>query len=140
MLIDDNLGEKIIIKAALKKINAKNISLEVFQNPLIALEHIKELLKTKNGKKELPDLIFLDLNMPEMNGCDVLKILKKIKALRTIPIVMVTTSDLESDLLKCYQAHANSIMQKSMNFDDYVDMIEISIKYWLQYSFSMGVK
>ena len=140
MLIDDNAGEKIIVKAALKRINRENLKLEVFQNPLLALDHINELLRTVDGKKELPDVIFLDLNMPEMNGSELLAILKNIEELRTIPIIIVTTSALEEDLIKCYKLHANSVMQKPMDFDDYVKMIEITVLYWLYNSFSIGVK
>lgn len=140
MLIDDNAGEVIIVKAALRRLNKENIELEVYQNPLVALEKIKEKLSTKAGRNSLPGLIFLDLNMPEMNGTEVLKILKEIKELRTVPIVIVTTSDLEEDLVKCYRLHANSVMQKPMDFDDYVNMLEITLRYWLYNSFSIGVK
>jgi len=131
MLIDDNAGEIIIIKAALKRINIDNIELEPFQNPLKALEHIEELLKTEEGKNLLPDIIFLDLNMPEMYGADLLVILKEKEALRTIPIIIVTTSSIEEELIKCYKLHANSVMIKPMDFDDYVDMLDLTLRYWL---------
>jgi CheY-like chemotaxis protein len=111
--------------------------LEVFQNPLLAIQHIEDLLTTKEGRESLPNIIFLDLNMPEMNGSEVLRILKEKKALRTIPIIIVTTSSLEEDIVKCYDLHANSVMIKPMDFDDYVHMLEITLKYWLYVYYSV---
>ena len=131
MLIDDNAGEVIILKAALKKISIKNIEIKAYQNPVDAVERLKMLSETAEGKKELPDLIFLDLNMPEMNGSEALAILKEIEALRVIPIIIITTSAIEEELEKCYKLHANSVLQKPMDFDDYVHMLEITLKYWL---------
>lgn len=131
MLIDDNAGEVIIAKAALKRINIANVELEVFQNPLLAIQHIEDLLSTEGGKKDLPNIIFLDLNMPEMNGSEVLKILKDVEDLRSIPIIIVTTSSLDEDIKKCYKLHANSVMIKPMDFDKYIQMLEITLKYWL---------
>lgn len=131
MLIDDNAGESIILNAALKRTNIDNIELEVYQNPLKAIKQIKELLKNDEGKQNLPDLIFLDLNMPEMNGAEVLKTLKKIEDLRYIPIIIVTTSTLDHEISNCYKLHANAVMTKPMDFDDYVNMLEITLKYWL---------
>lgn len=138
MLIDDNAGEVIIVKAALKRIDIANIELEVFQNPLLAIQHIETLLTTEEGRLSLPDIIFLDLNMPEMNGSEVLKILKGIEDIRTIPIIIVTTSSLDEDIKKCYKLHANSVMIKPMDFDDYIHMLEITLKYWLYVYNSIG--
>lgn len=137
MLIDDNAGEVIIAKAALKRINVDNVELEVFQNPLLAIQHIESLLTTEEGRKDLPNIIFLDLNMPEMKGSEVLKILKGIEAIRTIPIIIVTTSSLDEDIKTCYKLHANSVMIKPMDFDDYVQMLEITLKYWLYVYYSV---
>ena len=128
MLIDDNAGEIIIIKAALKRIRIDNIELEVYQNPLFALKHINDLLESEEGKVLLPDLIFLDLNMPQMNGSRLLKVLKDIEALRTIPIIIVTTSSIDEELENCFKLHANSILVKPLDFDEYVDMLDLTLR------------
>jgi len=140
MLIDDNPGEVIILKAALKKINIKNIELKAYQNPIEALEKLKSLVETPDGKKELPDLIFLDLNMPEMNGSEALVILKNIEALRVIPIIIITTSAIEEELEKCYKLHANSVLQKPMDFEDYVNTLEVVTSYWFHHATRIEVK
>lgn len=140
MLIDDNPGEVIILKAALKKISIKNIEFKAFQNPIEAIDNLKSLLETPEGKKELPDLIFLDLNMPEMNGSEALVILKNIEALRVIPIIIITTSAIEEELEKCYKLHANSVLQKPMDFEDYVQSLEVVTSFWFHHATRIEVK
>lgn len=140
MLIDDNPGEVIILKAALKKISIKNIEFKAYQNPKEAIENLITLLETPEGKKQLPDLIFLDLNMPEMNGSEALVILKNIEALRVIPIIIITTSAIEEELEKCYKLHANSVLQKPMDFEDYVNTLEVVTSYWFHHATRIDVK
>jgi len=140
MLIDDNSGEVIILKAALKRISTEQVDFEAYQNPITALEHLQELSKTANGKKDLPNLILLDLNMPEMNGTEILKILKADELLRVIPIVIMTTSSIEEELKKCYDLFANSVMQKPMDFDDYVKMLDTITVYWFSFATNIEVK
>lgn len=140
MLIDDNPGEVIILKAALKKINIKDVAFKAYQNPLEALENIKTMLETPEGKKQLPDLILLDLNMPEMNGSEVLVILKDIEALRVVPIIIITTSAIEEELKKCYILGANSVLQKPMDFDDYVEALDVLMSYWFHHVTRIEVK
>lgn len=140
MLIDDNAGEVIILKAALKKISIKNIEFKAYQNPKEAIENLITLLETPEGKKQLPDLIFLDLNMPEMNGSEALVILKNIEALRVIPIIIITTSAIEEELEKCYKLHANSVLQKPMDFEDYVNTLEVVTSYWFHHATRIDVK
>lgn len=140
MLIDDNAGEVIILKAALKKISIKNIEIKAYQNPVEAVEVLQELASTTEGKKDLPDLIFLDLNMPEMNGSEALVILKNIEALRVVPIIIITTSAIEEELEKCYKLHANSVLQKPMDFDDYVKTLDLVTTYWFHHATRIEVK
>lgn len=140
MLIDDNAGEVIILKAALKKISIKNIEVQAYQNPVEAVELLKTQAASVEGKKELPDLILLDLNMPEMNGSEALVILKEIEALRVIPIILITTSAIEEELEKCYKNHANSVLQKPMDFEDYVKSLEVVTTYWFHHATRIEVK
>lgn len=140
MLIDDNAGEVIILKAALKKISIKDIEVKSYQNPVEAVAHLKTLVATAEGKKELPDLIFLDLNMPEMNGTEALEILKGIEALRVIPIIIITTSAISDELEKCYKLHANSVLQKPMDFNDYVHTLDVVTTYWFHHATRIEVK
>ena len=140
MLIDDNAGEVIILKAALKKISIKNIEFSSYKNPVEAVEKLEKLVESEDGKNELPHLILLDLNMPEMNGTEVLIRLKAIEALRVIPIIIVTTSAIEDELEKCYKLHANSVLQKPMDFDDYVHALDVITQFWFHHAARIAVK
>ncbi|MGB0885780.1 MAG: response regulator [Chitinophagales bacterium] len=134
MLIDDNAGEVIILKAALKKISIKNIEFKAYKNPVEAVEKLEELVKTPEGRQELPHLILLDLNMPEMNGTEVLIRLKAIEALRVIPIIIITTSAIVEELEKCYKLNANSVLQKPMDFEDYVKTLDVITQFWFHHA------
>lgn len=80
--------------------------------------------------KERPDVILLDLNMPKLNGHEVLEKLKDHPDLSSIPVVMLTTSNAESDRIKAYGYHVNSYLVKPMSFDKFAKMIEDLSFYW----------
>ncbi len=78
-----------------------------------------------------PDLILLDLNMPKMDGREVLRKIKTDDQLKTIPVVILTTSDATEDILKAYSLHANSYMTKPMDFDQFVTEVSKGVSdYW----------
>lgn len=80
----------------------------------------------------LPDLIFLDINLPRKNGRDVLREIKQDARLSLIPVLMLTTSAAESDLLACYHEHANSYIKKPLDFDEFVDLLRSVCDYWVR--------
>ena len=132
MLIDDNPGDAILLREALKMANV-NVDFEAFQS---GKEALAVLIKRYDIEEVdgvyLPDLIILDLNMPGMGGVEVITELKKHKFLKYIPVVMMTTSSLATDAKECMDAYANSVIVKPMDFDDYVDIINMLVKYWFQ--------
>ena len=75
-----------------------------------------------------------------MNGTEILKILKSDNILRVIPIVIMTTSSIEEELKTCYVLYANSVMQKPMDFDDYVKMLDTITIYWFKFATNSEVK
>lgn len=132
MLIDDNPGDAILLREALK-LAASDVLFEAFQDGKKALQELERRYKTEEKDENfLPDLIVLDLNMPGLSGLDVMTKLKKHKFLRYIPVVMMTTSSLTSDAKDCYDAHANSVIVKPMDFDNYVDIIRLITQYWFK--------
>jgi len=78
-----------------------------------------------------PDIILLDLNLPQMDGREFLVRLRADAALQTIPVVVLTTSGAPEDVLKSYQLHCNAFVQKPMNFDQFVDVIHAIEDLWL---------
>ena len=78
-----------------------------------------------------PDIILLDLNLPQMDGREFLAQLRADPMLQTIPVVVLTTSGAHEDVLKSYQLHCNAFVQKPMNFDQFVDVIHAIEDLWL---------
>ena len=79
---------------------------------------------------ETPDLILLDINLPKLNGKEVLAEIKKDEDLMIIPVVMLTTSDSEKDILESYQHHANCYIIKPVDFQKFMDVIYMIKDFW----------
>lgn len=91
-----------------------------------------------NAKKHLlPKVIFLDVKLPRITGPEVLKKLKSHAVTKTIPVVVMTSSNQEQDIIECYQLGANSYLVKPIDFLDFQRMILNSSRYWLNYNTSM---
>ena len=105
----------------------------------------KEMHWVKDGKEALdflkrqgkytdaprPNLILLDLNLPKVNGLEVLKIIKEDAELKVIPVVMLTTSDRNDEILECYRLGVNSFITKPVKFEEYFDTLKSLERYWL---------
>lgn len=123
MLVEDDYGDVTIIKKALKEIGIRNIMVHL-ENGEEALEYLR---KKENEK---PCLIFLDLNMPKMNGIDFLKIVKADEQLKYIPVVVLTTSRDDGDITRCFQLGAASYVVKPVDYKKFVQAIMIIDLYW----------
>ncbi len=104
LLIDDDLDDQLFFCDIVKEINSK-IACRVANNGLEATEYLKE-------SNQLPDLIFLDLNMPYMNGFDFLKFLRASKDFKQIPVIIFTTSNSEQDVELSRKSGANRFLIK----------------------------
>lgn len=129
LMADDDPDDQILLKEALKENN--------IPNSVCFVENGEELIDFlhKRGKFEevelLPGLILLDLNMPKMDGRQALKLLKADPVLKKIPIVVLTTSRADSDILECYDLGVNSFISKPVNFAELVDITREISNYWL---------
>jgi two-component system, response regulator len=84
----------------------------------------------QKSSPEFPSLILLDLNMPRKDGREVLDEIKKNKALRKIPIVVLTTSEAETDINHAYDLGVNSYIQKPVRFNEFVEVVKVLSHYW----------
>ncbi|WP_343851591.1 response regulator [Algoriphagus jejuensis] len=129
LMADDDPDDQILLQEALKENN--------IPNSVCFVENGEELIDFlhRRGKFEgvelLPGLILLDLNMPKMDGRQALKLLKADPILKKIPIVVLTTSRADSDILECYDLGVNSFISKPVNFAELVDVTREISNYWL---------
>jgi CheY-like chemotaxis protein len=86
----------------------------------------------KYADEQRPDLILLDLNLPRMDGREVLKEIKEDARFADIPVVILTTSEAEEDILKAYQLHANCYISKPVDFLQFTEIIKQIEGFWLQ--------
>lgn len=79
-----------------------------------------------------PDLIFLDLNMPRMDGRELLQVIKADPALKQIPVVVLTTSGAREDIRRSYELHANCYLRKPVELDQYQELMHLVERFWLE--------
>ena len=127
LLVEDNPGDVRLTLEALKEGKIKNTV-----NVVTDGEQAIDYLKRKNGyeNKSLPDLILLDLNLPKLSGREVLEIVKGDDQLKHIPIVILTTSKSEDDILKSYQHYANCYITKPVDFEQFSIAVKKLEDFW----------
>lgn len=128
LLVEDNEGDILLTTEAFEEAKISN-SLKVIRDGASMLLYLKEV--AEKSPSELPDLILLDINLPKKNGHEVLIEVKSNNLLKHIPIIMLTTSSSESDILKSYQEHANCYIIKPMEVSDFLKVVEKIEDFWL---------
>ncbi|MEV6019169.1 response regulator [Streptomyces sp. NPDC051997] len=116
LLVEDDMADALLIEEALSERGARN--LVQVTDGVAALEHLRAPATAR------PDLIVLDLNMPRMNGRDLLRILKKDENLQTIPVVVLTTSTAPDDVADAYSSHANAYVTKPVNLEEFEQAVQ----------------
>lgn len=128
LLIEDNPGDVRLTQEAFKE-GRIEINMEVAMD---GVEAIKFLRKESSYKdKFTPDLILLDLNLPKKDGREVLREIKSDDFLKRIPVVILTTSNAEVDIVKSYNLHVNCYINKPVDFDKFFDIIQKIEDFWL---------
>lgn len=128
LLVEDNEGDILLTTEALEEGKIAK-SLKIMRDGATMLIYLEET--ALKSPSELPDLILLDINLPKKNGHEVLMEVKSNSLLKHIPIIILTTSSSESDILKCYQEHANCYLIKPMEVSDFLKVVEKIEEFWL---------
>jgi len=128
LLIEDNPGDVRLTKLALKGGKILN-NISVVMDGAEAMDFL--LKKGKYSEAVRPDLIILDLNLPKKDGRQVLKEIKDNESLRRIPIVVLTTSRDDQDVLKSYNLHANAYITKPLDLDQFIDVVRSIETFWV---------
>ncbi len=127
LLVEDNAGDVRLTQEALKE-GKLAVHLTVARDGLEATE----ILHQRNGHANVPrpDLILLDLNLPKMDGRQVLQEIKNDPKLMRIPVVVLTTSEAESDILSTYGSHANCYITKPVDMDRFIEIVKLLEEFW----------
>jgi len=128
LLVEDNPADARLVMEVFKdfKINNKLYHVKDGVEAMDYLHHNGEYVDTSK-----PDLILLDLNLPRKDGREVLKEIKEDEELKCIPVVILTTSSAEDDILKTYCNHANCYIIKPVDFDQFINVIQSIESFWL---------
>lgn len=125
LLVEDNADDEALTVRALRKLDPACV-VDVARDGQQAVDYL-------NGDEVTrPDLILLDLKLPKLNGIEVLRVARSTETMRTVPTVMLTSSDEPSDLMGSYEAGASGFVRKPVGYEEYVDVVRALGRFWLQ--------
>ncbi|BCR04211.1 two-component system response regulator [Desulfuromonas versatilis] len=127
LLVEDNPGDIRLTQEALKEAKIFN-NLHVARDGEEALAFLKRTAPFLQAPR--PDIILLDLNLPKLDGREVLGEIKQDPQLRSIPVVILTTSDAEEDILKAYDLHANCYINKPVDLQKFMEIVKQIEAFW----------
>jgi CheY-like chemotaxis protein len=128
LLVEDNPGDVRLTEEALRDAKVSN-HMSVARDGVEALAFLRR--EGEHAAAPTPDLILLDLNMPRKDGREVLAEIKEDVKLRRIPVVILTTSKDEADVLKTYDLHANCYVTKPVDLDAFIEVVQSIEDFWL---------
>jgi CheY-like chemotaxis protein len=128
LLVEDNPADVRLTKEALKESKIRN-RLNVVENGVEAMAYLRQ--EGKYARAVRPDLILLDLNLPLKDGREVLADIKADKDLKIIPIVILTTSKAEQDIVRTYNLHANCYVTKPVDLEQFMTVVRAIEDFWL---------
>lgn len=128
LLVEDNPGDVRLTEEVLKEGKVRNI-LNIVRDGVEALHFLRKEERYSDAKD--PDLILLDLNLPKKDGREVLEDIKSDINLRRIPVIVLTTSQAEEDILKVYNLNANCYISKPVDLDQFINVVKSIEDFWL---------
>jgi CheY-like chemotaxis protein len=128
LMVEDDPGDVRLTREALKGSKLLH-SLNVVEDGVAALDYLRRNAPFQDAIR--PDLVLLDLNLPKKDGREVLAAMKQDDALRAIPVVILTTSQAEEDVLRAYNLNANCYVTKPVDFDQFMRIVRTIEEFWL---------
>ncbi|ACO48124.1 response regulator [Deinococcus deserti] len=122
LLVDDNPADHLLVQEAFELLGPGHC--------LTWVQSGQQALQILNAGTTQPDVVLLDINMPGMDGFEVLEAIKRDPRLRTIPVVMLSTSSAGGDVNRAYRLFASAFLVKSARFDAFLEQIEAFLNYW----------
>lgn len=127
-MVEDNEGDILLTTEAMEEFKLPYV-LQTLRDGNEAIEFL--VAEAQKNVKNLPDLILLDVNLPKKNGHEVLQTVKNHPDLRHIPIIMLTTSSSDVDILRAYQEHANCYIIKPLEVNDFLNVTTKIEEFWI---------
>ncbi|HLZ87936.1 MAG TPA: response regulator [Puia sp.] len=127
LLVEDNPGDVLLAQVAFEK-SKFPVNVQVAMDGDEALAYLYK--KGRFGESPRPDLILLDLNLPAKSGAEVLADLKSDEELKAIPVIILTTSQAERDIVLCYKLHANCFVNKPFGFESFDKVVTCIEDFW----------
>ena len=128
LLVEDNPGDERLTREALKEGKVYS-NLHWVKDGVEAMTFLRR--EGRFGDAPRPDIILLDLNLPKKDGREVLAVIKKDSVLKHIPVVVLTTSEAEEDVLKSYELHANCYVTKPVDLEKFIHVVQSIDRFWL---------
>ena len=128
LVVEDNPGDARLMHEAMSEDGIRN-QMNVVEDGEEAMMYLQR--RGKYSEAPRPDLIFLDLNLPRKDGREVLAEIKSHTDLKRIPVVVITTSDAEQDVVRAYNLHANSYVRKPIELEAFFSKVKECQSYWL---------
>jgi CheY-like chemotaxis protein len=131
LLVEDNEDDVELTLRAFKKYN-KNTKIKTVKNGEEALHYlINDKLQYDDDFSENPEFILMDINMPKITGIELLKLIKENEKTKLIPVIMLTSSDEQEDIVTSYASGASSYLRKPVDFNQFSDLIQKIQSYWI---------
>ena len=128
LLVEDSPGDVRLTREAFRDANS-SVRLHVANDGVEAMAFLRQ--EGEHVDAPRPDFILLDLNLPKMDGREVLGLIKEDESLKTIPTVILTTSDAEADIVRSYQLKANAYLSKPVQLDAFESLVKSISDFWL---------
>jgi len=130
LLAEDNPNDAELVISALEE-QGLDSQVMVVNDGVEVIDFLRGSGKFSSRRKEYPAVIFLDIKMPKMTGIEALEIIKTDTLLKFIPIVMLTSSREEADLIKCYELGVNAFVVKPVDFSEFLETVERLATFWI---------
>lgn len=127
LMIEDSLADVLITREAFEQARLAN-ALHVVEDGVQAMKFLRR--EENFASSPRPDLILLDLNLPRKNGHEVLAEIKADPELRSIPVIVLTTSQAEQDIIEAYDQHANCYIVKPVGFENFMKAVQSIQRFW----------
>ncbi len=123
LLIEDNLGDIELTRVGFEEARVSN-NLTVIKDGQEAIDFFEQ-------GDNLPDIVLLDINLPKVDGFEILRKIRSLEYSKNIPVIMLTSSEADMDINKCYSERANSYITKPVDFDKFYQSIRLLEEFWL---------